>query len=121
MKPALRVYLRDNGILAGRFFQIKKHLGVTSDTEVLRLLINRYWNEHREEFQPTYRYFNVNDDGVTILDLENNQTIHIRFTPEGLYCETCKANMCLHIQFALSQPEVQACAIKIMSRNRESQ
>jgi len=74
MKPALRVYLRDNGILAGRFFQIKKHLGVTSDTEVLRLLINRYWNEHREEFQPTYRYFNVNDDGVTILDLENNQT-----------------------------------------------
>jgi len=103
----LRVYLRAEGILAERFYQIKNHLGVKNDTEVLRMLINWYWKEHREEVQPKFKHFNLNEDGVVVLDVENDLLIQVYFRPEGVYCEQCKSHNCPHIRFALSLPKVQ--------------
>jgi len=103
----LKVYFRDNGILAERFFQIKRSLGIMNDTEVIRLLINWYWKEHREEIEPKFNHVNLNEDGVILLDVENGDLTKVYFKPEGLYCEECKSNNCVHIRFALSLPKVQ--------------
>jgi len=35
MKKELKVYFRDKGILAERFFQIKRSLGIMNDTKLL--------------------------------------------------------------------------------------
>jgi len=103
----LRVYLRAEGTLARRFYQIKNRLGVKNDTEVLRMLINWYWMEHEDELQPRFKHFNLNQDGVVVLDVENDRLIQIYFRPEGVYCESCESHDCPHIRFALSLPKVQ--------------
>lgn len=107
----MRVYLRLDEDMAERFFQIKKFLGLKNDTEVLRSLINWYWNQHQEKLQPPMQHFNISEQGVSILDRTidkpRGRIIDVYFKPENAWCEDCESTSCKHVDFALSLPEVQ--------------
>ena len=101
------IYLRLDKEGEKRFFQIKKFLGLKNDTEVMRSLINSFWREHEKELLPKLEYFNIDENGVKILDRELNIIAQIYFRPEGAFCEYCKTSNCKHIQEALTWPLVQ--------------
>jgi len=108
-KPLVRIRLDFNGSEADQFLSIKQHLGVKNDTEVVRVLINRYWRDHKEELKPTLQHFNLDEHGVMILDSSLNppRIIQVFFKPDGTAdCELCESKTCRHIQFALSIPKV---------------
>jgi len=108
----VRVYLRMDDELGERFLQIKQHLGLKNDTEVLRTLINWFWREHFQELEPQLEHFNISEEGVRILDrtLRNGSSrgriIDVYFRPDGAFCEYCSAADCRHVKFALGIPEV---------------
>jgi hypothetical protein len=109
----LRIYLRADGDTAERFLQIKEHLGLKNDTEVLRSLINWYWLENQEKLQPALEHFNITEDGVRILDRtlgdknSRGRIIDVHFKPDKAWCEYCESTRCQHVKFALDLPEVQ--------------
>ena len=47
----IRIYLRLGEDLTKYFLRIKKHLGLKTNTEVLRTLINIYWREHQDDLK----------------------------------------------------------------------
>jgi len=103
----VRINVRLEGETASRFLRIRELLGLKNDTEIVRSLINWYWREHREELQPRFEHFNLNANGVLILDREANRVIQVYFRPTGILCEYCQTDGCVHIQFALTQPTIQ--------------
>jgi len=102
-----KVYLRLHGELKDRFLEIKDHLGLENDTEVCRNIINEYWMKNRDKFQPKLRHFNLNPDGVLILDPEIDRIVQVYFRQGHVKCGNCNLPNCKHIKFALSIPEVQ--------------
>jgi hypothetical protein len=113
MTDDLRIYLRADGDIARRFWQIKAHLGLKNDTEVVRSLINWYWKEHLEKLQPALEHFNITENGVRILDrtlgtkTSRGCIIDVYFKQDKAWCKYCESSSCQHVQFALSLPEVQ--------------
>jgi len=108
-KPLVRLRLDLSGTEADQFLSVKHHLGVKNDTEVVRVLVNRYWRDNKEELQPTLQHFNLDEHGVMILDrsVEPPRIIQVFFKPDGTAdCELCESKRCRHIQFALSIPKV---------------
>lgn len=94
--------------MARQFLQIKNSLGLKNDTEIIRSLINWYWKEHKEELLPPLEHFNLNEDGVLILDrtLHPNRITQVYFKPDGAHCELCESSRCRHVEFALTIPKV---------------
>jgi hypothetical protein len=111
MTEELRIYLRADGDTAERFAQIKEHLGLKNDTEVLRSLINWYWRENQEKLQPALEHFNICEEGVRVLDRTldkpRGRVIDVYFKPDKAWCEYCESTRCQHVKFALELPEVQ--------------
>ena len=111
MTEELRIYLRADGDTAERFTQIKEHLGLKNDTEVLRSLINWYWRENQEKLQPALEHFNICEEGVRVLDRTldkpRGRVIDVYFKPDKAWCEYCESTRCQHVKFALDLPEVQ--------------
>ena len=102
-----KIYLRLAGEVAKRFSQVKRHLGLKNDTEVLRSIINWYWREHKKEIPPELEHFNVNEHGVMVLDRNLDQIVQVFFNPDKVSCGYCGVSGCRHIEFALSIPKVQ--------------
>jgi antitoxin component of RelBE/YafQ-DinJ toxin-antitoxin module len=48
MAKQLRIYLRAEGEIVERFQQVKEHMGLKNDSDVMRALINWYWKEHQK-------------------------------------------------------------------------
>ena len=61
------------------------------------------------EVTPALEHYNLNPDGVLILDrtLNPDRIIQVYFGPEGAWCEFCETNTCKHANFALNIPKVQ--------------
>lgn len=57
--------------------------------------------------RPILAHFNLNEEGVRILDRTINRIVDIAFKPDGIWCDYCEARNCHHIQFALAQTEIQ--------------
>jgi len=115
-KP-IRLRMDLDGVEAEHFKFIKRFLGVKNDTEVVRVLLRQYWRQHKEELEPSLQHFNLNEEGVMILDhsFTPPRIIQVSFTPDGTAeCELCDSPTCRHIQFALSIPEV----TEILSKRR---
>ena len=115
-KP-IRLRMDLQGLEAEHFQLIKRFLGVKNDTEVVRVLLSQYWREHQEELEPVLKHFNLNEEGVLILDPSYNppRIIQVFFKPDGtVECELCESQHCRHIQFALTIPEV----TEILSKRR---
>lgn len=102
-----KVNLKLHGELTDRFFTIKEHLKLENDTEVCRVVINDYWLRNRNNFHPRLKHFNLNQDGVLILDPELDSLIQVYFKPDSIRCGYCDLRNCKHTQFALSLPEAQ--------------
>jgi len=102
-----KVYLRLQGELRDRFLAIKDHLGLKNDTEVCRSIINDYWVRNKDNFQPRLRHFNLNPQGILVLDPEVDRLIQVHIKPDSIHCEYCNVSSCKHAAFALSQPDVQ--------------
>jgi Arc/MetJ-type ribon-helix-helix transcriptional regulator len=68
--------------------------------------------------QPVLEHFNLNEDGVRILDrsLANHvcegRIIDVYFKPDGVWCDYCHSRKCRHIQFALTVPAIQKVILK---------
>jgi len=107
MEETLRIYLRDDGEAAKRFWAIKEYMGLKNDTEVVRALINWYWKEHEEELRPRLEHYNFNEQGMLVLDRDLNSIVQLYFKQDKVWCEHCKSMGCQHVKFALSLPEVQ--------------
>ena len=105
----VRIRLDLKNIEAERFLTIKEYLGLKNDTEVIRSLINRYWREHQDNFLQRIEHFNLNEDGVLVLDRNLNppRIVQIFFRPDGPWCEHCESMKCRHVEFALDIPKVQ--------------
>ncbi|RLI44726.1 hypothetical protein DRO69_06750 [Candidatus Bathyarchaeota archaeon] len=106
MSEKKKLNVRLDRELEEKFFQIKKFFGVENETEVVRSLINWFWREHEKELQPKFEHFNVNENGVLIVDREQDRIFQVYFHPEGIECE-CGTPNCKHKEFALSLPKVQ--------------
>ena len=102
-----KIYLRLEGELAEAFKQIKRNLMVKNDTEVLRLIINWYYKENKEKFEPRLKYLTLNSEGAMILDQDLDRVIQVSFKPEGSWCKHCKTGECIHTQFVLAHPKIQ--------------
>jgi hypothetical protein len=113
MEDELRIYLRAEGEIVRRFLRIKEHLGLKNDTEVVRSLINWYWNQNSEKLQPNFEHFNISEHGVRILDRtladknSRGRIIDVYFKPDRIWCDYCQSAACQHVKFALDLPEVQ--------------
>jgi len=116
-KKPIRLRMDLHNIEADHFNLIKRFLGVKNDTEVVRVLLSQYWRDHQEELEPALQHFNLNEEGVLILDstFEPSRIIQVSFKPDGTAdCELCESQHCRHIQFAFSIPEV----TEILSKRR---
>lgn len=57
---------------------------------------------------PRFSHFNLDEHGVKIGDKKLGlKAIQIYFKPEGIFCEYCGINNCMHILYALEQAEIQ--------------
>jgi len=101
------LYVRLDEKAENKFLQIKNFLGLENDTEVVRSLINWYWRDHENELLPKLEQFNMDENGVKILDRELGMITQIYFHPDKIFCEYCEVNNCKHVKKALSLPKVQ--------------
>lgn len=98
------------GEVADKFKRIKALLGLEQDTEAIRALITWYYNEHQEELTGPPKsmwHLNLNAEGVLVWDPILHKAVQIRFTPKGIQCVDDEKDRCMHIQFALSKPDIQ--------------
>jgi hypothetical protein len=104
----LNVILKGNN--ADKFKRIKTFLGLEQDTEVIRILISWYYNQHQDELTgPPKNLFhiNLNDNGVWIWDPEIQKAVQISFKPTGILCEEDQSENCKHVRFAQSKKDIQ--------------
>jgi len=63
-----------------------------------------------QETSPEYlsmEHFNLNEDGVRILDPKLHWIVDVYFKPHKAWCSYCESESCNHVKFALGLPEVQ--------------
>lgn len=84
-----------------------KH-GFRSRGEIAKEAIRKLLANYEKVGKPTLQHFNLDEDGVRILDHDLHLIVDIAFKPKGVWCDYCQTNNCRHIQFALTVPEVQA-------------
>jgi hypothetical protein len=53
------------------------------------------------------QHFNLNENGVRILDHNLHWIVDVFFKPDKVYCGYCKSSDCEHVKFALGLDEVQ--------------
>jgi len=61
----------------------------------------------REELRPPLEHFNVNENGVLILDRDLGRIVQVYFKPGKVLCGEDESSTCKHVDFAMEIPEVQ--------------
>lgn len=95
---------------ADKFRRIKNFLGIENDTEVIRVILTWYYHQYEKDLSgppKTMWHLNLNEHGVIIWDPFLGEGVQILFSPKGIQCEYDEIDDCKHIQFALSQPDIQ--------------
>ena len=80
--------------------------GFRSRAELTKEALRRFLLDYPKH--PTLEHFNLNEDGVRILDRVLHLIVDIAFKPKGIWCDYCQTNNCRHIDFALTVPDIQA-------------
>lgn len=110
MENIEKLNVRLTGRVADKFKRIKTYLHLENDTEVVRSLIAWYFREYESDLTgppKTMWHLNLDENGVLIWDPDLHRGVEIFFNPKGILCEECESDSCKHIQFALSQPDIQ--------------
>ena len=114
-KDPIRIGVTLEANTVQKFLAIKQQIGVRTHADIVRWLINWYYErEGLEKSQPLLKHFNLNEDGVRIQDLNlatsnspHGLIIDVAFKPKGIWCDYCETNDCRHIEFALSVSAIQ--------------
>jgi hypothetical protein len=64
-------------------------------------------NPKFEKEQILMEHFNLNQDGVRVLDPSLNWIVDVYFKPDKAWCSYCESENCNHVKFALGLGEVQ--------------
>jgi hypothetical protein len=107
---SVRLNIQLNGESADRFSRIKRFLNLENYTEVIRSIINWYYREYEKDLSGPPKsmwHLNLDNQGVLIWDPDLHKAVHIIFSPKGIECEYDETDDCRHVQFALSQSEIQ--------------
>jgi hypothetical protein len=102
----IRIALNLEGDMAKRFQAVKKKWGLEANTDVIRMLITQYYDQLPRE-KPTLEHFNLNENGVQVLDRDLDRLVQVYFKPDKVVCEVDGEERCRHVDFALDLPEVQ--------------
>lgn len=65
-----------------------------------------------EQTLPRLEQINCDENGVKVWDRELRKLVEISLRPQGILCNICNTDDCLHIQFALSQSNTRKQVIK---------
>lgn len=98
-----------------KFLAVKQHIGIKSHADIVRWLINNYYEKEKlEKVKPMLEHYNLNDNGVRVRDpslaTQNSPLgliVDISFKPQGIRCDYCRTDNCRHIHFALTVPAIQ--------------
>jgi hypothetical protein len=55
-----------------------------------------------------WTHYNLDSDGVKIMNRVTKEKTQIYFKPEGIQCETCERGDCEHVKFALTVDAIKA-------------
>ena len=93
------------------YLQRKKdlaHKGIRSlSGYVSHMLEERmYEDEVLAKHAPLIKKISTDQDRVVLLDQMKNRIVEVTLQEDSLYCQLCEAKDCLHVGFALAQPEV---------------
>ena len=103
MSRQVRLRLDLKGDEVRKFHLLQKRLGLKNSTEVIRFLIHR----EAQKIGPEMEHYNLNEEGVRILDHSLDRIVDIFFTPQGIRCDECDESNCRHVKFALGVPQIQ--------------
>jgi Arc/MetJ-type ribon-helix-helix transcriptional regulator len=97
---------------------IGKH-GFTSRAEIAKQAIREYLDKHYTTYKelkpPPLEHFNMDSNGAKILDRQLREVVQVLITPKGITCEHCKTDECIHINFALTCPDI----IEVIEKRRK--
>ena len=85
---------------------VGKH-GYRSRTEIVKEAIRRLLITYPEDSKPELEHFNLNDQGVIIVDRKLDRIIQVYFRPDKVVCEVDGEKPCKHKDFALQLVDVQ--------------
>jgi len=86
--------------------------------EAIRQLLSRYKEKLTPPQPPPLEHFNINENGVRILDrtlangYSRGRIIDVYFKPDRIICEYCHSSSCRHVKFALNIPKIQDILLK---------
>jgi hypothetical protein len=104
-KETLRLDLTGNDAKKLRY--IKEKRGMTMNTQLARTLIQEEFTRLGGQLtEARLEHINADENGVKIHDRELHNTVQVYFQPSGVSCGYDGTSSCIHIDFALSQPEV---------------
>lgn len=93
--------------------RLKGKEGFRSRGEIAKVALRKLLDTYKDVIEESVlQHFNLNEDGVAILDRAINMIANVAFTPKGIRCDYCETDDCRHIDFALTIPEVQSVVKK---------
>jgi hypothetical protein len=107
LKTQIRLKLDDEPELLKMFDKIKGKIGIQSNVDLIRMLINeKYEQLGLKNNLPRFEKINNDENGVKILDRTLGDDVEVYIKPNGIVCGYDKTDDCDHIRYALSFPEV---------------
>jgi hypothetical protein len=104
-KETIRLDLTGNDAKKLRY--IKEKRGMTMNTQLTRTLIQEEFTRLGGQMtEARLEHINADENGVKIHDRELHNIVQVYFQPSGVRCGYDGTFSCIHIDFALLQPEV---------------
>ena len=118
----IRIGVNLEGELAEKFRAVKKKLGIGNNADVVRWLINWYFDKEGLTIEPPrFEHFNLDlENGVIRVHdrkLRLYADIYLKKLKENevaLWCAECQSSTCEHVKYAVTVPEV----IRLFKRNK---
>jgi metal-responsive CopG/Arc/MetJ family transcriptional regulator len=60
-----------------------------------------------EKILPRFEHLNMDATGAKIIDRQTKRIANIIIIPQGMHCDICDEHQCVHIDFALTVPDIQ--------------
>ena len=118
----IRIGVNLEGELAKKFLAVKKKLAINSNADVVRWLINWYYEKEGLTIEESrFEYFNLDEDKgiIRVHDKQlrlyaDIQIIELKTGEPALYCTVCQSTTCEHIKYAVTTPKVK----KLFKQNK---